>query len=116
MQLQQIVKVRVPFAVKGCGHSVNPGFSSTTGIQLGALLLVEESAILHRRNSREYPCGRIFLENNECVTVDSVTEFHLVSPNGLQTVVTEADKDPWINAYTSSDKHFVGILIRAQTS
>jgi len=27
--------------------------------------------------------------------VDSVTEFHLVSPNGTQMVVTETDNDLW---------------------
>ena len=29
------------------------------------------------------------------LTVDTVTEFHLISPNGTQMVVTETDKDLW---------------------
>ncbi|KAI6043573.1 FAD-binding domain-containing protein [Pisolithus marmoratus] len=32
--LQILGKDRVPFAVKGGGHTLNPGFSSTTGIQI----------------------------------------------------------------------------------
>ena len=34
MQLQQIARARVPFAVKGGGHATNPGFSSTPGVQI----------------------------------------------------------------------------------
>ena len=34
MQLWQIAEDRVPFSVKGCGHSANPGFSSTTGVHI----------------------------------------------------------------------------------
>ncbi len=32
--MKLIGQYRVPFGVKGGGHSVNPGFSSTTGIQI----------------------------------------------------------------------------------
>ncbi|KAI6097199.1 FAD-binding domain-containing protein [Pisolithus sp. B1] len=32
--LQVLGKNRIPFAVKGGGHTLNPGFSSTTGIQI----------------------------------------------------------------------------------
>ena len=34
VQLQQIFRARVPFAVKGGGHATNPGFSSTPGVHI----------------------------------------------------------------------------------
>ena len=34
IQLQQIARARVPFAVKGGGHATNPGFSSTQGVHI----------------------------------------------------------------------------------
>ena len=37
--------------------------------------------------------GYSWKSNKYGLTVDTVTEFHLVSPNGTQIVVTEADKD-----------------------
>jgi hypothetical protein len=39
--------------------------------------------------------GYSWKTNEYGLTVDTVTEFHLVSPNGTQTVVTETDKDLW---------------------
>jgi FAD/FMN-containing dehydrogenase len=33
-QLRIIDETRTPFAVKGGGHATNPGFSSTTGVQI----------------------------------------------------------------------------------
>ncbi len=39
--------------------------------------------------------GYSWKTNEYGLTVDSITEFHLVSPNGTQIVVTEADKDLW---------------------
>jgi FAD/FMN-containing dehydrogenase len=39
--------------------------------------------------------GYSWKTNQYGLTVDSVTEFHLVSPNGTEIVVTEADKDLW---------------------
>jgi hypothetical protein len=39
--------------------------------------------------------GYSWKTNEYGLTVDSVTEFHLVSPNGTKMVVTEADKDLW---------------------
>lgn len=39
--------------------------------------------------------GYSWKTNEYGLTVDSVTEFHLVLPNGTQRVVTEADKDLW---------------------
>jgi hypothetical protein len=34
MQLQELAWTRTPFAIKGGGHSLNPGFSSTSGIHI----------------------------------------------------------------------------------
>jgi hypothetical protein len=39
--------------------------------------------------------GYSWKTNEYGLAIDSVTEFHLVLPNGTQTVVTEADKDLW---------------------
>ncbi|KAN0114373.1 hypothetical protein V8E52_006869 [Russula decolorans] len=39
--------------------------------------------------------GYSWKTNEYGLTVDTVTEFHLVSPNGTQMVVTETDKDLW---------------------
>lgn len=39
--------------------------------------------------------GYSWKTNEYGLTVDTVTEFHLVSPNGTQLVVTETDKDLW---------------------
>jgi hypothetical protein len=39
--------------------------------------------------------GYSWKTNEYGLTIDSVTEFHLVLPNGTQTVVTDADKDLW---------------------
>ena len=67
-----------------------------------ASLLVEASAIplpaqLNHRKTETYMrvAGYSWKTNEYGLTVDSVTEFHLVLPNGTQTVVTEADKDLW---------------------
>jgi hypothetical protein len=39
--------------------------------------------------------GYSWKSNEYGLTVDSVTKFHLVSPNGTGMVVTEADEDLW---------------------
>lgn len=39
--------------------------------------------------------GYSWKTNEYGLTVDTVTEFHLVLPNGTQMVVTETDKDLW---------------------
>jgi hypothetical protein len=63
-----------------------------------ALPWVEVSDILPSGSSTEaYICvaGYSWKSNQYGLTVDSVTEFHLVSPNGTEIVVTEAEKDLW---------------------
>ena len=39
--------------------------------------------------------GYSWKTNEYGLTLDTVTEFHLVSPNGTEIVVTEADEDLW---------------------
>ena len=39
--------------------------------------------------------GYSWKTNEYGLTVDTVTEFHLVSPNGTEIVVTKADEDLW---------------------
>jgi hypothetical protein len=39
--------------------------------------------------------GYSWKTNEYGLTIDSVTEFHLVLPNGTQKVVTEVDEDLW---------------------
>ena len=47
--------------------------------------------------------GYSWKTNEYGLTMDTVTEFHLVSPNGTQIVVTEADKDLWFALKVSLD-------------
>ncbi|KAI6040196.1 FAD-binding domain-containing protein [Pisolithus marmoratus] len=53
-QLQILGKDRVPFAVKGGGHTLNPGFSSTTGIQIA---MSRFSEIVYDPESRTVAVG-----------------------------------------------------------
>ena len=39
--------------------------------------------------------GYSWKTNEHGLTIDSVTKFHLVSPNGTEIVVTEENKDLW---------------------
>lgn len=59
---------------------------------------------------------RIFLETNEHgLTVNTVTEFYLVSPNGTQMVVTEIDKVLWFalkkSLYMAMEENAMGLLL-----
>jgi len=68
-----------------------------------ALLLVEVSVtplslFIHRSNwsiNRMCVPGYSWKTNQYGLTIDSVTEFHLVSPNGTQMIVTERDENLW---------------------
>jgi hypothetical protein len=66
-----------------------------------ALLLGEASVIIlsgssiGRAEAYMDVAGYSWKSNEHGLTVDSVTEFHLVSPNGTEMVVTEADEDLW---------------------
>ena len=66
-----------------------------------ALLLVEASDIslsgpsIVITEAYMRVAGYSWKTNQYGLTVDSVTEFHLVTPNGTLMIVTEADKDLW---------------------
>lgn len=127
--LQHISRARVPFAVKGGGHTTNPGFSSTSGVHI-SMTRFNDIVIREDRRTIEVGAGLTWTDvyryivpmglnvvggrldgvgvagltlgggyswktNEYGLTIDSVTEFHLVLPNGTQTVVTETDKDLW---------------------
>lgn len=54
MQLQQIARARVPFAVKGGGHTSNLGFSSTLGVHVS---MTRFNDIVIRNDSRAVEIG-----------------------------------------------------------
>ena len=63
-----------------------------------------------------HACVRIFLETNEHgLTVNTVMEFYLVSPNGTQMVVTEIDKVLWFALkeclYMAMEENAMGSLL-----
>ena len=66
-----------------------------------ALPLVEASFILIsnlplvKTEAYAPPAGYSWKSNKYGLTVDSVTQFNLVSPNGTEIVVTEANEDLW---------------------
>ena len=70
-------------------------------LALLALLLVEASVIsisslsIVEIEAYTHLAGYSFKSNEYGLTMDSVTEFHLVSPNGTEMRVTEEDEDLW---------------------
>ncbi|KAH7904380.1 FAD-binding domain-containing protein [Hygrophoropsis aurantiaca] len=124
--LQILGTNRTPFAVKGGGHASNPGFSSTTGVQIamyrfsqvsynstsqtasiGAGLIWDDVYSALEPYGVNVVGGRVtgvgvagftlgggysWLTNQYGLTVDTVTAFELVMPNGTLTEVTEASQ------------------------
>ncbi|KAI6106965.1 hypothetical protein EV401DRAFT_2060126 [Pisolithus croceorrhizus] len=109
--LQVLGKNIIPFAVKGGGHTLNPGFSFTTGIQtkscmtpncglsLGAGVIWDDVyAALERRGvtvvggrvSGIRVAGYSWLTNQYGLAVDNVESFELVLRNGTVIDVTES--------------------------
>ena len=70
-------------------------------LALVALFLVEVSVIspdgpsIVGTEAYVHTTGYSFKSNKYGLAIDTVTEFHLVSPNGTEIVVTEAEKDLW---------------------
>ncbi|KAA1473356.1 FAD dependent oxidoreductase [Dentipellis sp. KUC8613] len=93
---------RTPFAVKGGGHSPNPGFSATKGVQIS---MVRFSTIAYDNISHTVELGagltwEQVYEGLEPYGVNVVggrvpTAFELVLPNGTVTSVTADDGDLW---------------------
>ncbi|KAF8260165.1 FAD-binding domain-containing protein [Lactarius quietus] len=120
---------RTPFAIKCAGHSPNPGFSSTPGVQISMarfrdIVLNEEEGTVEIGAGLTWPevysylipkglsvvGGRIdnvgvsgftlgggysYKTNQYGLTIDTVTAFELVLPNGHVKKVTEEDEDLW---------------------
>jgi FAD/FMN-containing dehydrogenase len=53
-QLQQLASTRTPFAIKDGGHTLNPGFSSTPGVQIS---LVKFNDIVIHEDSETVEIG-----------------------------------------------------------
>ncbi|KAI5983605.1 FAD-binding domain-containing protein [Pisolithus marmoratus] len=79
--LQILGKDRVPFAVKGGGHTLNPGFSSTTGIQI-AMSRFQKSVSGIGVAGFTLGGGYSWLTNQYGLALDNVESFELVLPNG----------------------------------
>ncbi|KAH9963685.1 hypothetical protein BJV74DRAFT_880011 [Russula compacta] len=120
-RLQDIADAHVPFAIKGGGHTANPGFSSTPGVHISMArfndIVVDEQsgtvdigAGLTWTDNLGVVGGRLngvgvagltlgggysWKTNQYGLTIDSVTAFELVLPNGDVAVVTEKDEDLW---------------------
>lgn len=120
--LQILGNTQTPFAVKGGGHASNPGFSSTTGVQvamarfsgvtynsgsqtvdIGAGLIWDDVYAALEPYEVNVVGGRVtgvgvagltlgggysFLSNQYGLTVDTVTAYQLVLPNGTVSSIT----------------------------
>ncbi|KAH9990392.1 hypothetical protein BJV77DRAFT_963381 [Russula vinacea] len=84
--LRILGSTRTPFAVKGGGHATNPGFSSTTGVQISMTRFNETNV-----NSTCYSS----LTSQYGLAVDNVAGYELVLPNGTIKDVTSNDRDLW---------------------
>ncbi|KAF8259882.1 hypothetical protein EI94DRAFT_1812556 [Lactarius quietus] len=120
---------RTPFAIKGAGHSTNPGFSSTPGVQI-SMARFRDIVLNEEEGTVEIGAGLTWTEvysylvpkgltvvggridgvgvggytlgggyswksNQYGLTIDTVTAFELVLPNGHVKKVTEKDEDLW---------------------
>ncbi|KAI0291679.1 hypothetical protein BC826DRAFT_469243 [Russula brevipes] len=111
---------RTPFAVKGGGHSTNPGFSSTSGVQIamsrfnhtkvdfaeetveiGAGLIRDQVYVALNSTGVNVVGGRVpdtwwgIFHRQHGLTVDNVVGYELVLPNGTSINVTPKDSDLW---------------------
>ncbi|KAI0273287.1 hypothetical protein BGY98DRAFT_1099410 [Russula aff. rugulosa BPL654] len=99
---------RTPFAVKSGGHATNPGFSSTSGVEIAMTRFNEIKAL--EPTGVNVIGGRVpgigvaglalgggysFKTSQYGLTVDNIARFELVLPNGTITNVTSKDEDLW---------------------
>ncbi|KAI0257873.1 hypothetical protein BC834DRAFT_848378 [Gloeopeniophorella convolvens] len=120
-QLRIIGSTRIPFAVKSGGHASNPGFSSTTGIQISMARFRNITVNSTARTVEVGPGltwdevytelesagvvvigGRIqVLALRACYSalfglgIDNIVGIEVVLPNGTFTTVTSKDEDLW---------------------
>jgi FAD/FMN-containing dehydrogenase len=120
---------RTPFAIKCSGHSANPGFSSTSGVQI-SMSRFRDIVLNEEQGTVEFGAGLAWSDlysylvpkglnvvggrldvvgvagfilgggyswktNQYGLTIDTVTEFELVLPNGTVKEVTKKDEDLW---------------------
>ncbi|PBK85365.1 FAD-binding domain-containing protein [Armillaria gallica] len=94
--LRILGQTRMPFGVKGGGHAFNPGFSSTTGVQIAMTRSLEPPRFqCPWRESIRDRCGWLhsWWRNQYGLAIDNVAAYELVMPNGNVTNVT-ASSDP----------------------
>ncbi|KAJ7020919.1 FAD dependent oxidoreductase [Mycena alexandri] len=143
--IQLLGKAKAPFAVKGGGHSGNPGFSSTTGVQIS---MRRFSSVTYNNKSgtadigpgltwdQVYTAlephgvvvagGRVggigmagftlgggynWLTNQVGLTIDTVTAYELVKPNGKIVTVTAASDPDLFFALKGGGNNF-GIITK----
>ncbi|KAL4072441.1 hypothetical protein V8B97DRAFT_364045 [Scleroderma yunnanense] len=125
--LQILGDNRCPFAVKGGGHATNPGFSSTTGVQIamtkfsevtydpqtqtaiiGAGLVWDDVYAALEEYGVTVAGGRF---TGHGLTIDTVQAYELVSPNGEVVNVTESSDPDLFFALKGGYNNF-GIVTR----
>ncbi|KAN0139139.1 FAD-binding domain containing protein [Lactarius tabidus] len=127
--LWELGTTRTPFAIKCSGHSSNPGFSSTPGVQI-SMTRFRDIVLNEKDGTVEFGAGLAWSDlfshlvpkglnvvggrldivgvagfilgggyswktNQYGLTMDTVTAFELVLPNGTVKNVTEKDEDLW---------------------
>ncbi|KAI0293619.1 FAD-binding domain-containing protein [Multifurca ochricompacta] len=106
--LRELGATHTPFAVKCSGHTSNPGFSSTRGVHIQMSRFNDITVHEKEGTGLNVVGGRLngvgvggfvvgggysWKTNQYGLTVDTVTAFELVLPNGNIKKVTEEDKD-----------------------
>jgi len=105
LQLRELGITRTPFAIKCSGHNSNQGFSSTHGVQIWpevySYLVPKGLTVVGGRGGSigvsgfTLGGGYSWKTNQHGLTLDTVTAFELVLPNGHVKKVTEEDEDLW---------------------
>ncbi|KAF8551729.1 FAD-binding domain-containing protein [Imleria badia] len=125
--LRILNQTRTPFAVKGGGRATNPGFSSTTGVQI-AMSRFSEIVYHSEAQTVEIGAGLVWddvyaaLEPHGVnvvggrisgygLVVDTVQTFELVMPNGTAINVTETSSPDLFFALKGGMNNF-GIVTR----
>ncbi|KAG1717771.1 FAD dependent oxidoreductase [Suillus paluster] len=105
--LSKAVRVaeRQPFAVKSGGHATNPGFSSTTGVQIAMYLFSDITYDSDSQTAKVGTGGKVtgvgvggvvlgggfsYLTNQHGLAIDNVVSYELILPNGTVTTVTSS--------------------------
>ncbi|KAF8492577.1 hypothetical protein F5888DRAFT_1806711 [Russula emetica] len=102
--LRILGSTRILFAVKGGGHTMNPGFSSTNGVQI-VMTRFNETKVNSESTWARAPTvgvagftlggGHTYTTSQYGLTIDNVAGYELVPPNGTVLSVTSKDEDLW---------------------